>query len=58
MLPGLIDLHVHLNILGHGDYDRWDPWIAKNNLVERVMEISARQLLMAGVTSAAISAGR
>ncbi len=53
MLPGLVDLHVHLNILGHGDYDRWDPWIAENGLVERVMEISARQLLLAGVTSAA-----
>jgi len=53
MMPGLIDLHVHLIILGHGDYDRWDPWIAKNNLVERVSEISAKQLLMAGVTSAA-----
>jgi imidazolonepropionase-like amidohydrolase len=53
MLPGLIDLHVHLNILGHGDYDRWDPWIAEKGLVERVMEISARQLLLAGVTSAA-----
>ncbi len=52
MLPGLIDLHVHLIILGHGDYARWDPWIAENHLVERVMEISARQLLMAGVTSA------
>jgi len=52
MLPGLIDAHVHLNILGHGDYDRWDPWIAKNHLVDRVMEISAKQLLMAGVTSA------
>ena len=52
MMPGLIDLHVHLIILGHGDYDRWDPWIAKNHLVERVMEISAKQLLMAGVTSA------
>lgn len=52
MLPGLIDLHAHLQILGHGDYDRWDPWIAKNDLVERVMEISAKQLLMAGVTSA------
>jgi len=52
MLPGLIDVHVHLNILGHGDYDRWDPWIAKNHLVEKVMEISAKQLLMAGVTSA------
>jgi len=52
MMPGLIDLHVHLIILGHGDYDRWDPWIDQNRLVERVMEISARQLLMAGVTSA------
>jgi imidazolonepropionase-like amidohydrolase len=52
MLPGLIDTHVHLIILGHGDYDRWDPWIAQNHLVEKVMEISARQLLMAGVTSA------
>ncbi len=52
MMPGLIDLHVHLQILGHGDYDRWDPWIAENKLVERVSEISAKQLLMAGVTSA------
>lgn len=52
MLPGLIDLHVHLIILGHGDYSRWDPWIAQNELVEQVMEISAKQLLMAGVTSA------
>jgi len=36
MMPGLIDVHVHLQILGHGDYLRWDPWIAKNNLVERL----------------------
>jgi imidazolonepropionase-like amidohydrolase len=52
MLPGLIDVHVHLQILGHGDYDVWDPWIAKNGVVEKVGEISAKQLLMAGVTSA------
>src|SRR5262249_48523258 len=52
VLPGLIDAHVHLMILGHGDYERWDPWLAKTGLLERVMEISARQLLMAGVTSA------
>ncbi len=52
MMPGLIDLHVHLQILGHGDYLRWDPWIVKNNLVEKVAEISAKQLLNAGVTSA------
>jgi imidazolonepropionase-like amidohydrolase len=52
MLPGLVELHAHLIILGHGDYSRWDPWIAEHDLVERVMEISAKQLLMAGVTSA------
>lgn len=51
MLPGLMDLHAHLMILGHGNYDRWFPWIAKNG-VERVMEISAKQLLHAGVTTA------
>src|SRR4029453_5789822 len=52
MLPGLIDTHAHLQILGHGNYDRWDPWIAQNKRVEKVSEISAKQLLMAGVTSA------
>ncbi len=51
MLPGLIDLHVHLMLLGHGDYARWFPWSVEYG-VERVMEISARQLLMAGVTTA------
>ena len=52
MLPGLIDLHVHLKNVGHGNYDEWDPWIVERNLLERVNAISARQLLMAGVTSA------
>jgi imidazolonepropionase-like amidohydrolase len=52
MLPGLIDLHVHTMILGHGDYGRWFPWILEQNLVEEVMTISVKQLLMAGVTSA------
>jgi len=52
MMPGLIEAHAHLNILGHGDYDRWYPWITKNGLIERAMEISAMQLLRAGVTSA------
>ena len=52
MLPGLIDLHVHLKNVGHGNYDRWDPWIMERNLLEKVNAISARQLLMAGVTTA------
>ena len=25
MLPGLVDLHVHLMILGHGEYSEWWP---------------------------------
>ncbi len=53
MLPGLIDLHAHLMILGHGDYATWFPWLEKTGTpIQQVMEISARQLLMAGVTSA------
>jgi imidazolonepropionase-like amidohydrolase len=55
MLPGLIDTHAHLVVLGHGAYDTWFPWINAHGgpaMLTRVMEISARQLLMAGVTSA------
>ena len=54
MLPGLIDLHAHLMILGHGDYARFFAWLEAEDEItlEEVMEISARQLLEAGVTSA------
>ena len=24
VLPGLWDMHVHLQIVGHSDYDHWD----------------------------------
>jgi imidazolonepropionase-like amidohydrolase len=52
MMPGLIEEHAHLSILGHGEYNRWYPWIVQNGYVEKVMEISAKQLLMAGITTA------
>jgi len=52
MMPGLIEEHAHLSILGHGEYNRWYPWIVQNGFMERVMEISAKQLLMAGITTA------
>ncbi len=51
VLPGLWDMHVHLMINGHADYAHWDtayPALFK----EVIMPASARQLLMAGVTSA------
>ena len=50
MLPGLIDLHVHLMILGHGEYVEW--WPILEGREHEMMAISAKQLLMAGVTTA------
>lgn len=51
VLPGLIDMHVHLQILGHGDYKRWNDLYGTQNATV-VMPIAAKQLLLAGVTSA------
>jgi imidazolonepropionase-like amidohydrolase len=54
MLPGLIEAHGHLVVLGHGAYETWFPWINAHGgeaMLTRVMEIAARQLLMAGVTT-------
>lgn len=51
VMPGLIDMHVHLQILGHGDYKRWNDLYGTRN-ADLVMPIAARQLLNAGVTTA------
>ena len=54
MLPGLIETHGHLIGLGHGSYETWFPWIKAHGgdaMLTKVMEISAKQLLMAGVTT-------
>jgi imidazolonepropionase-like amidohydrolase len=51
VLPGLWDMHVHLMIVGHADYDHWDktyPPLFRGT----IMPAAARQLLLAGVTSA------
>jgi len=51
VLPGLWDMHVHLMINGHADYEHWDKtYPAQFESV--IMPASARQLLLAGVTSA------
>ncbi len=51
VLPGLWDMHVHLMLNGHSDYDHWDKTYP--SLFEPViMPSSAKQLLLAGVTSA------
>jgi len=51
VLPGLWDMHVHLMIDGHSDYAYWDkkyPPLFRSV----IMPASAKQLLLAGVTSA------
>jgi imidazolonepropionase-like amidohydrolase len=55
MMPGMIEAHAHLSLIGHGDYARYFTWLEQHKAafpMERVMEIAAKQLLMAGVTSA------
>ena len=51
VMPGIMDMHVHLMILGHGDYDHWDATYP-SKLRDVIMPISAKELLMAGVTTA------
>jgi imidazolonepropionase-like amidohydrolase len=55
VMPGLIDAHVHLDILGHGDYPTWHDMV-RGNYAE-VMERSAAQLLAHGVTTARDAGG-
>lgn len=55
VMPGLLDAHVHLDILGHGDYPTWHEMVRSN--YAEVMAISARQLLAHGVTTARDAGG-
>lgn len=55
MMPGMIELHAHLVLLGHGNYATWFPWIDRQGgepMLRTVMTTAAAQLLEAGVTSA------
>ncbi|HET9369721.1 MAG TPA: amidohydrolase family protein [Vicinamibacterales bacterium] len=51
VLPGLWDMHVHLMITGHSDYAHWDKTYPAR-FEKEIMPASAKQLLLAGVTSA------
>ena len=51
VLPGLWDMHVHLMINGHADYTHWDKTYP-DRFESVIMPASAKQLLLAGVTSA------
>lgn len=50
VMPGIMDMHVHLMIIGHGDYDHWDRAYA-GKFRDVIMPIAAKELLLAGVTT-------
>jgi imidazolonepropionase-like amidohydrolase len=53
VMGGLVDVHVHLDFLGHADYVKFHKdYSALGAVGERISAISAKQLLMAGVTTA------
>jgi imidazolonepropionase-like amidohydrolase len=45
-----MDMHVHLMILGHADYEHWDKTYM-SRFRDEIMPIAAKQLLMSGVTT-------
>lgn len=51
VMPGLWDMHVHLDINGHSDYGHWHPAYT-DRFEDEIMPASAVQLLLAGVTTA------
>jgi len=51
VLPGLWEMHAHLMLNGHSDYEHWDKTYA-NRLASEIMPASAHQLLLAGITTA------
>ena len=51
VLPGLWDMHVHLQIVGHSDYDHWDKTYPAA-FEQVIFPAAAKQLVLAGITSA------
>jgi imidazolonepropionase-like amidohydrolase len=51
VLPGLWDMHVHLMINGHADYEHWHSTYPER-FADEIMPASAEQLLLAGITTA------
>lgn len=52
IMPGLIDLHVHLDLIGHGDYETYYRFMLDRGGLEASRAIAAKQLIRAGVTTA------
>ena len=51
IMPGLIDMHIHLDLIGHGDYDEYYAFLGGTKRLPDVMPIAAKHMMRAGVTT-------
>ncbi len=51
VMPGLIDAHIHIDLIGHGSYARLYEFMNGMERIEEFMTIAARQMMRAGVTT-------
>lgn len=51
VMPGMIDLHIHLDLIGHGEYDDYYKFLGGTKRLPDVMPIAAKHMMRAGVTT-------
>jgi imidazolonepropionase-like amidohydrolase len=52
VMPGLIDMHVHLDLIGAGNFGTWFPYMQDSReRARQVMKISLHEIFMGGVTT-------
>ena len=51
VMPGLIDAHMHIDLIGHGEYERYYAFLNNMERIDEVMPIEAKQMMRGGVTS-------
>lgn len=52
VVPGLVESHAHLMIVGHGEYSEYFPRYEERIMSGEIFRLSAEQLIWAGVTTA------
>ena len=52
VLPGLVDSHIHVDLIGHGSYECYYEFLGGDEGLDEVMPIAAEETLRAGVTTA------
>lgn len=51
VMPGLIDAHMHLDLIGHGEYDDYYNFLGGTDRLDEAFPIAAKQMMRAGVTT-------